>query len=49
MVKIIKKTIYRKGMALRPLKIGKISILTSRNLIIKNKSNKRRNKNGQIC
>ena len=41
MVRIIKKTIYRKGMALRPLKMEKISILTSRNLIIKNKSNKK--------
>ena len=41
MAKIIKKTIYRKGMSLRPLKMGKISILTSRNLIIKNKSNKK--------
>ena len=41
MAKIIKKTIYRKGMALRPLKMGKISILTSRNLIKKNKSNKK--------
>ena len=41
MVKIIKKTIYYEGMALRPLKMGKISILTSRNLIKKNKSNKK--------
>ena len=41
MVKIIKKTIYRKGMALRPLKMGNISILTPRNLIKKNKSNKK--------
>ena len=49
MVKLIKKTIYYEGMSLRPLKMGKISILTSRNLLKKNKSNKRRNKNGQIC
>ena len=49
MVKLIKKTIYYEGMSLRPLKMGKILILTSINLIKKNKSNKRRNKNGQIC
>ena len=41
MVKIIKKTIYYEGMALRQLKMGKITILTSRNLIKKNKSNKK--------
>ena len=35
MVKLIKKTIYYEGMSLRPLKMGKISILTSRNLIKK--------------
>ena len=33
MVKLIKKTIYYEGMSLIPLKVGKVSILTSRNLI----------------
>ena len=32
MVKITKKTIYYEGMPLRPLKMGKISILTGKNL-----------------
>ena len=32
MVKITKKTIYYEGMPLRPLKMGKISILIGRNL-----------------
>ena len=32
MVRLIKKTIYYEGMPLRPLKMGKISILTSKNL-----------------
>ena len=35
MVKLIKKTIYYEGMSLRPLKMGKILILTSINLIKK--------------
>ena len=52
MVKLIKKTIYYEGMPLRPLKVGKVSILTSRNLIkkFKNKStlNKKENKMGKI-
>ena len=44
MVKITKKTIYYEGMPLRPLKMGKISILTGKNLakkinIIKEKNN----------
>ena len=39
MVKLIKKTFYYEGMSLRPLKVGKASILTSRNLI-KNSKNK---------
>ena len=30
MVKLIKKTIYYEGMPLRPLKMGKISILTGK-------------------
>ena len=40
MVKLIKKTIYYEGMPLRPLKVRKVSILISRNLIkkFKNKS-----------
>ena len=46
MVKLIKKTIYYEGMPLRPIGLGKFSILTSRNLIkkFKNKStlNKRK-------
>ena len=33
MVKITKKTIYYEGMPLRPLKMGKISIVLGRNLI----------------
>ena len=32
MVKLIKKTIYYEGMPLRPLKMGKISILIGKNL-----------------
>ena len=32
MVKLIKKTIYYEGMPLRSLKMGKISILTGKNL-----------------
>ena len=40
MVKLIKKTIYYEGMPLRPLKAGKVSILTSRNLIKKKFKNK---------
>ena len=35
MVKIIKKTIYYEGMPLRPLKVGKVSIVLGRNLIKK--------------
>ena len=35
MVKITQKTIYNKGMPLRPLKMGKISIVLGRNLIKK--------------
>ena len=35
MVKITKKTIYYEGMPLRPLKMGKISIVLGRNLIKK--------------
>ena len=37
-VKLIKKTIYYEGMPLRPLKVGKVSILISRNLIKKFKN-----------
>ena len=44
MAKLIKKTIYYGGMPLRPLKIGKISILTSRNIVKKDKKNKQRKK-----
>ena len=44
MVKITKKTIYYVGMPLRPLKVGKVSILTSRNLIKKFKSKNTLNK-----
>ena len=33
MVKITKKTVYYEGMPLRPLKMGKISIVLGRNLI----------------
>ena len=51
MVKLIKKNIYYEGMPLRPLKVGKVSILTSRNLIkkFKNKStlNKKEKWNGK--
>ena len=43
MVKITKKTIYYEGMPLRPLKVGKISILTGRNLAKKNKTRKGKN------
>ena len=35
MVKITKKTIYYEGMPLRPLKMGKESIVLGRNLIKK--------------
>ena len=35
MVKITQKTIYHEGMPLRPLKMGKISIVLGRNLIKK--------------
>ena len=35
MVKITKKTVYYEGMLLRPLKMGKISIVLGRNLIKK--------------
>tara|TARA_Y200000002_G_scaffold350135_1_gene327286 strand:- start:135 stop:251 length:117 start_codon:yes stop_codon:yes gene_type:complete len=35
MVKITKKTVYYEGMPLRPLKMGKISIVLGRNLIKK--------------
>ena len=44
MVKLIKKTIYYEGMPLRPLKVGKVSILTSRNLIKKFKDKNTLNK-----
>ena len=44
MVQITKKTIYREGMTLEPLKMGKISILTSRNLIKENKKEKNNDK-----
>ena len=47
MVKLIKKTIYYEGMALRPLKMGKISILTGKNLAKKINSKKEKN-NGKI-
>ena len=47
MVKITKKTIYYEGMPLRPLKMGKISILTGRNLAKKINS-KKENNNGKI-
>ena len=47
MVKLIKKTIYYEGMPLRPLKMGKISILTGRNLAKKINIKKEKN-NGKI-
>ena len=47
MVKITKKTIYYEGMPLRPLKVGKISILTARNLAKKINS-KKENNDGKI-
>ena len=43
MVKITKKTIYYKGMPLRPLKVGKISILTGKNLSKKISTKKGKN------
>ncbi len=43
MARIIKKTIVYEGMPLRPLKMGKISILTARNLIKKTKTKKEKN------
>ena len=47
MVKLIKKTIYYEGMPLRPLKMGKISILTGKNLA-KKINIKKENNNGKI-
>ena len=47
MVKITKKTIYYEGMPLRPLKMGKISILTGKNLA-KKINIKKENNNGKI-
>ena len=47
MVKLIKKTIYYEGMPLRPLKVGKISILTGKNLAKKINIKKEKN-NGKI-
>ena len=47
MVKITKKTIYYEGMPLRPLKMGKISILTGTNLAKKINIKKEKN-NGKI-
>ena len=47
MVKITKKTIYYEGMPLRPLKMGKISILTGKNLA-KKVNIKKENNNGKI-
>ena len=47
MVKLIKKTIYYEGMHLRPLKMGKISILTGKNLAKKINIKKEKN-NGKI-
>ena len=47
MAKIIKKTIYYEGMPLRPLKMGKISILTGKNLAKKINIKKEKN-NGKI-
>ena len=43
MVQITKK-LFREGMTLEPLKMGKISILTSRNLIKENKKEKNNDK-----
>ena len=47
MVKITKKTIYYEGMPLQPLKMGKISILTGKNLA-KKINIKKENNNGKI-
>ena len=47
MVKITKKTIYYEGMPLRPLKMGKISILTGKNLAKKINIKKEKN-NGKM-
>ena len=47
MVKITNKTIYYEGMPLRPLKMGKISILTGKNLAKKINTKKEKN-NGKI-
>ena len=47
MVKITTKTIYYEGMPLRPLKMGKISILTGKNLAKKINIKKEKN-NGKI-
>ena len=47
MVKITKKTIYYEGMPLRTLKLGKISILTGKNLA-KKVNIKKENNNGKI-
>ena len=43
MVKITKKTIYYEGMPLQPLKMGKISILTGKNLAKKISTKKGKN------
>ena len=43
MVKITKKTISYEGMPLRPLKVGKISILTGKNLAKKINTKKEKN------
>ena len=43
MVKITKKTIYYEGIPLRPLKVGKISILTGKNLAKKISTKKGKN------
>ena len=43
MVKITKKNIYYEGMPLRPLKVGKISILTGKNLAKKISTKKGKN------
>ena len=40
MVKLIKKTIYYEDMPLRPLKVGKISIITGKNLVKRTNSKK---------
>ena len=47
MVKLIKKTIYYEGMPLRPLKVGKVSILIGKNLAKKINIKKEQN-NGEI-